>query len=158
MPLGMARSPWRFSAERWLTQCRTDVQIERRPPFGLLGRDHDPSRIAFELGNGDFVLRAWRDHEELPDSVAEPPFADRGEPSVRRFLCNRPGLDRSTDRQKPESDSNHKGTSCKKRRHHMRQRRFDVLNSWFCVVQISQIFGPPHATLLAAGRTHSHAQ
>src|SRR5450631_47351 len=45
----------------------------------------DPSRIAFGRGNGDFVLHARRGHGELPDSDAEPPFADQHEPFVRRF-------------------------------------------------------------------------
>jgi hypothetical protein len=71
------RQSWRFSAGRGLTQ-RCAVKIARWP-------DHDPSRIAFGRGNGDFVLHAWRGHGELPDSDAEPPFADQHEPFVRRF-------------------------------------------------------------------------
>jgi hypothetical protein len=70
--------------------ARADSTLRRRPncaTAALQARwpDHDPSRIAFGRGNGDFVLHAWRGHGELPDSDAEPPFADQHEPFVRRF-------------------------------------------------------------------------
>src|SRR5205823_121206 len=65
---------------------------------------------------------AWHDHAELPDSVAELPFAGRGALLARRFRRSRPGLDRTADRQEPGSGSARTETSCKMFHRGMRDR------------------------------------
>ena len=97
-----------------------------KDPFHAPWRDRDPSRGAAGHGNGDFGRRAWRDHAELPDSVAEPPFVGRGALLAHRFRRNRSGLDHTVDTQQPESGSERTETSCKKRHRHMRERMSDV--------------------------------
>jgi hypothetical protein len=89
------------------------LPIRAKDPLWARWRDHDPSRIALWHGNSDFGRRAWRDHAELPDSVAELPFGCRGGLVARRFRCSRSGLDRTACRQGPESGSEHTETSCK---------------------------------------------
>jgi hypothetical protein len=89
------------------------LAIRAKDPLWARWRDHDPSRIALWHGNSDFGRRAWRDHAELPDSVAELPFGCRGGLVARRFRCSRSGLDRTACRQGPESGSEHTETSCK---------------------------------------------
>ena len=76
-------------------------------------RDPDPSRNALWHGSGDFGRRACRDHAGLPDSVAELPFACRGERLARRLRSNRSGRDRTVYRQGPERGSEHIETSCR---------------------------------------------
>jgi hypothetical protein len=82
-------------------------------PVYALWLDPDPSRIDFGHGNSDFGRRAWRDHAELPDSVAELAFGCRGEILARRFRHSRSGLDRTAYRQRPESGNEHTETFCK---------------------------------------------
>ena len=84
---------------------------EKDPPFARWG-DYDPSRIALLHGNGDFGQRAWRDHAELPDSVAELLFGGRAGLLARRFRRSRSDLDRTAYRRGPESGSEHTETSC----------------------------------------------
>jgi hypothetical protein len=102
------------------TFCRMPVQltprrlpIRAKSPLFSLWRDYDPSRIALWHGNGDFGRHAWRDHAELPDSVAELPFGCRGGLLARRFRYSRSGLGRTAYRQGPESGNEHTETSCK---------------------------------------------
>ena len=104
------------------TFCWTPVHSRRRrlpipakdgDPLWACWRDPDPSRIALWHGNGDFGRRAWRDHVELPDSVAELPFVCRGELLARRFRRSRSGLDHTAYRQGPESGSDHTERTCK---------------------------------------------
>jgi hypothetical protein len=102
------------------TFCWTPVHSRRRrlpipakDPLWACWRDPDPSRIALWHGNGDFGRRAWRDHVELPDSVAELPFGCRGGLLARRFRRSRSGLDHTADRQGPESGSDHTERTCK---------------------------------------------
>jgi hypothetical protein len=86
--------------------------MRAKDPLCDLYRDPDPSRIVLWHGNGDFGRHAWRDHAELPDSVAELPFGGRAELLARRFRNSRSDLDRTAYRQGPESDSEHTETSC----------------------------------------------
>lgn len=85
-----ARSWDRTGALAIFCWAPADSTLHRRPnraTVALQARltDHDPSRVAFGRGNGDFVLHAWRGHGGLPDSDAEPAFAGQHEPFVRRF-------------------------------------------------------------------------
>ena len=91
--------------------------MRAKDPLCARYRDPDPSRIALWHGNGDFGRHAWRDHAELPDSVAELPFGGRAGLLVRRFRRSRSDLDRTAYRQRPESGSEHTETSCKKLPH-----------------------------------------
>jgi hypothetical protein len=92
-------------------RCR--LPIPAKDPLWACWRDPDPSRIALWHGNGDFGRRAWCDHVELPDSVAELPFGCRGGLLARRFRRSRSGLDHTAYRQGPESGSDHTERTCK---------------------------------------------
>jgi hypothetical protein len=81
--------------------------MRAKNPLCARYRDPDPSRIALWHGNGDFGRHAWRDHAELPDSVAELPFGGRAGLLARRFRRSRSDLDRTDYRQGPESGSEH---------------------------------------------------
>jgi hypothetical protein len=103
---------------RCTTVCSSRRRSPRRPliqeydpPFAPW-RDPDPSRIALWHGNDDFERHAYRDHAELPDSVAELPFGARAGLPARRFRSSRSDLDRTNYRQGPESGSEHTETSC----------------------------------------------
>jgi hypothetical protein len=103
----VATSRWRSAGSR-----RRRHPMRAKDPLCARYRDPDPSRIALWHGNGDFGRHAWRDHAELPDSVAELPFGGRAGLLVRRFRRSRSDLDRTAYRQGPESGSEHTETSC----------------------------------------------
>jgi len=117
----VATSRWRSAGSR-----RRRHPMRAKDLLCARYRDPDPSRIALWHGNGDFGRHAWRDHAELPDSVAELPFVGRGGLLARRFRRSRSGLDHTANRQEPESGSERTETSCKKLHRHMRERRSDV--------------------------------
>jgi hypothetical protein len=129
---------------------RTRPPTRARDPLRALWRDHDPSRGAVGHDNGDFGRRAWRDHAELPDSVAELPFVGRGGLLARRFRRSRSGLDHTANRQEPESGSERTETSCKKLHRHMRERRSDVSKARTSPLSGPAIFSAPSASLLLA--------
>ena len=103
----VATSRWRSAGSR-----RRRHPMRAKNPLCARYRDPDPSRIALWHGNGDFGRHAWRDHAELPDSVAELPFGGRAGLLARRFRRSRSDLDRTDYRQGPESGSEHTETSC----------------------------------------------
>src|SRR6202795_3632113 len=103
----VATSRWRAAAS-----SRRRHPMRAKDPLCARYRDPDPSRIALWHGNGDFGRHAWRDHAELPDSVAELPFGGRAGLLARRFRRSRSDLDRTAYRRGPESGSEHTETSC----------------------------------------------
>ena len=103
----VATSRWRSAGSR-----RRRHPMRAKDPLCARYRDPDPSRIALWHGNGDFGRHAWRDHAELPDSVAELPFGGRAGLLARRFRRSRSDLDRTAYRRGPESGSEHTETSC----------------------------------------------
>jgi hypothetical protein len=103
----VATSRWRSAGSR-----RRRHPMRAKDPLCARYRDPDPSRIALWHGNGDFGRHAWRDHAELPDSVAELPFGDRAGLLARRFRRSKSDLDRTAYRRGPESGSEHTETSC----------------------------------------------
>jgi hypothetical protein len=103
----VATSRWRSAGSR-----RRRHPMRAKNPLCARYRDPDPSRIALWHGNGDFGRHAWRDHAELPDSVAELPFGGRAGLLARRFRRSRSDLDRTAYRRGPESGSEHTETSC----------------------------------------------
>jgi hypothetical protein len=114
-----------------------------RNPLYAPRRDPDPSRIDFGHGIGDFVRRAGRDHEELPDNVAEPPVAGRGGLLARSFRCSRSDLDRTACKQELESGSERTGTSCKTLHRHTRQYMSNAPNSRSLRSSVLALFSPP---------------
>src|ERR1700690_3170939 len=103
----VATSRWRSAGSR-----RRRHPMRAKDPLCARYRDPDPSRIALWHGNGDFGRHAWRDHAELPDSVAELPFGGRAGLLARRFRRSRSDLDHTAYRRGPESGSEHTETSC----------------------------------------------
>jgi hypothetical protein len=103
----VATSRWRSAGSR-----RRRHPTRAKYPLCARYRDPDPSRIALWHGNGDFGRHAWRDHAELPDSVAELAFGGRAGLHARRFRRSRSDLDRIAYRQGPESGSERTETSC----------------------------------------------
>ena len=134
---------WRFFAGQRLTQCRADVQIERRPPFGFDGQ----AMIRHGSHSGTVTATSFGVHGATTGSclIASPSFPL---PIVAGLL--RAGVD-AIDLASiaPPADKNlraaatHTGTSCKKRHQHMRQRRFDVPNS--CALRWSTLATIQHS-------------
>jgi len=111
-------------------------------------QDYDPSRgAAVWHDNSDFARRAWRDHAELPDSVAELPFVGRGGLPARRFRRSRSGRGHTAGKQEPDNGSEHIETSCKKLHPDMPDRMSDALRARALLFSGLAIFGAPPASL-----------